>query len=289
MIYKMLQFLTKLFFLLNLLIAQGGTEIYLFDIKSISGQYSIENPINISNNPGYDNQPSFMNNGRSILFSSTRNDQTDIVSYNIRNGKKTWLTNTDGSEYSPQQIGNSKTFSAVRLDIDGTQLLYKYSMYSNRTSVLIPKLKVGYYSWENKNQIYCFILGDPPTFEIYDLKKEDTIYIDNRIGRSIHNVDKNNFVSYISKQNEDWTINTVNKNSRKTQTLTTTLSKSEDLSWISSKTIIMGKENKLYQFELSGNSGWIEIADLSKYGLNKISRIAVSPKNDKVAIVVDEN
>ena len=141
-----------------------------------------------------------MNNGRSILFSSTRNGQTDIVSYNIRNGKKTWLTNTDGSEYSPQQIGNSKTFSAVRLDIDGTQLLYKYSMYSNRTSVLIPKLKVGYYSWENKNQIYCFILGDPPTFEIYDLKKEDTIYIDNRIGRSIHNVDRNDFVSYISNK-----------------------------------------------------------------------------------------
>ena len=51
----------------------------------------------------------------------------------------------------------------------------------------------------------------------------------------------------------------------------------------------MGKENKLYQYELSRNSGWTEIADLSKYGLNKISRIAVSPKKDKVAIVVEEN
>ena len=51
----------------------------------------------------------------------------------------------------------------------------------------------------------------------------------------------------------------------------------------------MGKENKLYQYELSRNSGWTEIADLSKYGLNKISRITVSPKKDKVAIVVEKN
>ena len=84
-------------------------------------------------------------------------------------------------------------------------------------------------------------------------------------------------------------INTVNKKSRETQILTNTLSRSEDLNWITSKTIIMGKENKLYQYELSRNSGWIEIADLSKYGLNKISRISVSPKKDKVAIVVEKN
>ena len=162
-------------------------------------------------------------------------------------------------------------------------------MYSNKSSVLIPKLKVGYYAWANKNQIYCFILGNPPTFEIFDLKTEDKIYIDDQIGRSIHDNNKNNFVSYISKQNKDWTINTVNKKSRETQILTNTLSRSEDLNWITSKTIIMGKENKLYQYELSRNLGWIEIADLSKYGLNKISRIAVSPKKDKVAIVVEEN
>ena len=236
----MLKSTIKLFFLCNVLIAQGDTEVYLFDLISNANNYSIKNPINISNNDGYDNQPSFMKNGRSILFSSTRNGQTDIVSYNVRNGKKTWLTDTDGSEYSPQQIGNSKTFSAIRLDKDGTQLLYKYSMYSNKSSVLIPKLKVGYYAWANKNQIY-------------------------------------------------WTINTVNKKSRETQILTNTLSRSEDLNWITSKTIIMGKENKLYQYELSRNSGWTEIADLSKYGLNKISRIAVSPKKDKVAIVVEEN
>mgnify|MGYP001161281925 FL=1 len=285
----MLKSTIKLFFLCNVLIAQGDTEVYLFDLISNANNYSIKNPINISNNDGYDNQPSFMKNGRSILFSSTRNGQTDIVSYNVRNGKKTWLTDTDGSEYSPQQIGNSKTFSAIRLDKDGTQLLYKYSMYSNKSSVLIPKLKVGYYAWANKNQIYCFILGNPPTLEIFDLKTEDKIYIDDQIGRSIHDNNKNNFVSYISKQNKDWTINTVNKKSRETQILTNTLSRSEDLNWITSKTIIMGKENKLYQYELSRNLGWIEIADLSKYGLNKISRIAVSPKKDKVAIVVEEN
>ena len=50
-------------FLCVLMTAQEATEIYLFDLTEQEGQISINNPINISNNEGYDNQPSFTEDG----------------------------------------------------------------------------------------------------------------------------------------------------------------------------------------------------------------------------------
>ena len=138
----------KIFFVLmtsSILYAQSSTELYLFDFLSKNNKYVIANPVNISKNPGYDNQPSFTKNGRHVLFSSTRNNQTDILSYNIRTDKKKWLTKTEGGEYSPLQIGSSNSFSAIRLDPNGYQRLYKYSMYSKNSKELVKDLKIGYH------------------------------------------------------------------------------------------------------------------------------------------------
>ena len=56
--------------------AQANTEIYLFDLELDHGSPILSNPKNISNNEGYDNQPSFLDD-HTVLFSSTRDGQTD--------------------------------------------------------------------------------------------------------------------------------------------------------------------------------------------------------------------
>src|SRR5690606_11283985 len=85
--------------------AQVNTEIYLFDLTMDKTGPVLSNPKNISNNEGYDNQPSFMDD-HTVLFASTRNGQTDILQFNITQGSTSeWLTNTQtGSEYSPLKI-----------------------------------------------------------------------------------------------------------------------------------------------------------------------------------------
>ena len=95
---KFLLVLLTLFFITAF--AQPATEVYLFELKAVDNLFTVSNPVNISNNRGYDNQPSFMKNGQDVLFTSTRNGQTDIVRYNINKNRKTWLTDTKGSEYS---------------------------------------------------------------------------------------------------------------------------------------------------------------------------------------------
>jgi hypothetical protein len=43
------------------------TEVYLFDLDMSNGKPVLSNPKNISNNPGYDNQPSFWDDDHVLL------------------------------------------------------------------------------------------------------------------------------------------------------------------------------------------------------------------------------
>ena len=81
-----MKLLTFLFisFIPYLAFAQTDIEVYLFDLSYSNGTYTISNPLNISNNPGYDSQPSFTPDGKGVLFSSTRDGQTDVVLYSIQ-------------------------------------------------------------------------------------------------------------------------------------------------------------------------------------------------------------
>src|SRR5689334_6945704 len=64
--------------------AQTGSEIIVFDLKVRKNKVSISNPKNITNHPGYDNQPSFHPKGGFIYYSSFNDDgRSDIKRYNM--------------------------------------------------------------------------------------------------------------------------------------------------------------------------------------------------------------
>jgi len=284
----------KIFLIIILLISsfvksQTDTEIYLFDLIQNDSVLSISNPINISENKGYDNQPSFLIDGSGILYSSTRFDQTDIVLYNIENQTKAWLTNTLGSEYSPLQTPNKKYFSAIYLDNDDTQLLWKYTFRRKKPKVLIENLTVGYHAWLNKNIIVSFVLGDPATLEVSNLKYKIKYPIDKNIGRSIHKIPGSELISFISLEHEDPEIYSINPLNSEKEFLADALEDSQDMAWTTDQTIIMGRDDKLYKLKVGVDKTWIEFASLKPLKLTGITRIAVSPLGNKIAIVVDED
>ncbi|HEY6615749.1 MAG TPA: hypothetical protein VIZ32_14565, partial [Vicinamibacterales bacterium] len=48
------------------------TEVFLASLSVRDAKIEIGKPINISNSPGYDNQPAFTPDGQSVLFTSVR-------------------------------------------------------------------------------------------------------------------------------------------------------------------------------------------------------------------------
>jgi hypothetical protein len=283
-----------IFFLCAAIYAQNGTEIYLFDLVKTEDNYVIKNPVNISNNKGFDNQPSFTEDGNSILFSSVRRGQMDIAQYEIYDDYRTWLTDTEANEFSPQSYPKKKkNFTAVRQESDETQLLYKYSYKNKEPEVLIPNLKVGYYLWLNSKSLVSFVIGDIETLQVSDFKNKIKYPIQKNIGRSLQKMPYDmdigsGLFSFISKDHEDPEIYAINPKTSDTKYLADPLPDSEDLTWTLDGAILMGNEDKIYKLRPGEDKEWTPIIIESNLPIKNITRLVVSPNGTKIAVVVDE-
>lgn len=182
---------------------QAETEVYLFDLEWKDGLPTLTNPKNISNNKGYDNQPSFYDDD-TVLFASTRAGQTDIRRFDIEEGSiSSWVTDTPtGSEYSPLKIPGKKAISAIRLDLDGLQRLYQYDIKTGESALLLD-LKVGYHVWFNDHIIVCSVLvDDRMDLVVSNLKDGSNHTYQKNVGRSLHKIPNTDLISYISKEND---------------------------------------------------------------------------------------
>lgn len=278
-----------LLFLSSLAFSQAGTEIYLFDLKKKGKSYQLSNPINISANKGYDNQPSFLPDGSAVLFASTFEDQTEVVHYQIDTKKKTRLTTTSGSEYSPTVMPNGTAFSSILLEKDGRQLLWQYPIAGGEGKIAIPKLVIGYHCWYDQNTLFSFVLGDQFTLQKSTLSTKKHEVLASNIGRSLHRIPKSKAISYIQKDSTAaWQVKRLDVPTGKTETIIETLEKVEDMAWTPKGTIFMGKGNDLYKFNPKKDKNWVKIANLEGFKLHGITRLAISPKGNKLAIVVNE-
>ncbi|MEM9339520.1 MAG: hypothetical protein AAGA66_12375 [Bacteroidota bacterium] len=276
---KLPSLLTSLF-ICSTLHAQPDTEIYLFDVGE---DLQLTNPVNISSNPGYDNQPSFWEDGKSVLYARTVAGQTEIAHYSIETGATKIITNTlQGSEYSPTQMPDGR-ISSIRLDTTGVQFLYAYDMQGTY-EVLIPDLVIGYHAWINEAALLAFVLDEPPTLQIIDTYSYDSQIIKENIGRSLHKIPGSKEISFVDKSQEPWRIYARDHDGND-RLLTETLEGSEDFCWTpNGEKIFMGKGSKLFYWGAS--SSWTDFFDLATFDLTGITRISISPDGKKLALVL---
>src|SRR5262249_3472162 len=154
--------------------APPASDIYLVDLKrQHNGAMKFSQPMKITNTVGYNNQPSFMPDGKSILYTSIREKQADIFGYDLRTSKTVQNTNTPESEYSPTLMPDGKTISVVRVEADGTQRLWKFPLAGGAPSLILEKTKpVGYHLWIDNYTLALFILGGtgkPNTLQIVEV------------------------------------------------------------------------------------------------------------------------
>ena len=267
--------------------AQANTEIHLFDITSENGQLKVINGKNISNNEGYDSQPHFYNDNV-VLFASTRNGQTDIGNYNVRDNKLSYINNTpQGGEYSPQKIPNSKNVSAVRLDKDGKQRFYEYNFKSGKDKEIIENLVVAYPMWYDKNIVVCSaIVNDSLQLFVSDIKKKTNTFITKEVGRSFHKIPNSNLVSFMKKNGDNWEVWSLHPITKETKFITST-GKVQDICWLPNGSILIPDKNVIYQFNPSKDKNWSLFHRFSDENINNISRITVNSIATKLAITAE--
>ncbi|WKD84777.1 Protein TolB [Polaribacter huanghezhanensis] len=279
-----------LFFLFatSIAVAQTNTEVYLFELNNSKGNWTVGNGKNISNNPGYDSQPYFYSKN-AVIFSSTRNKQTDIAEYNLKTGSIKFINSTpNGGEYSPQRIPKSKDISAVRLDTDGLQRFYKYNYKTGKSTEIIADLKVAYPMWYDKNTaINVVIVGDDLDLIVSELKLKRNTTIQKKVGRSLHKVPNTTFISYINKEKEQWEVTMFNPKSGERRKIIETVGQKEDVCWLPDGTLLIAVGNTIMKFNPVIDKNWSVFHTFPKTKFKNISRILVNSKGTQLALVSD--
>ncbi|WP_299317823.1 nuclear transport factor 2 family protein [uncultured Maribacter sp.] len=266
--------------------AQHGTEVYLANLDLNNDSLKINGVINISQNEGYDNQPSFFSDDK-ILFASTRNRQTDITLYDINDKTTTWLSNTpNGSEYSPLKIPGRDAISSVRLDEDGLQRLYEYDLKTGDSKVLIPNLKVGYHVWYSNDIIVCTVLiENRMDLVVYNLKENTYYTAQKNVGRSLHKILNSKLISFISKDIDKSIIKSLNPSTREINKIITILGETEDVCWTADGSLITANNSDLLTFKPSLDKEWNSLFKFQQTDIHGLSRLAISPNGKFISFV----
>jgi dipeptidyl aminopeptidase/acylaminoacyl peptidase len=265
--------------------APPATDIFLAPLVVGRGHVTVGAPTNITNRPGYDNQPSFTPNARAILFTSIRGDgQADIYRYDIGSKAISQLTHTPESEYSPTVVPDGKRFSVIRVERDSTQRLWSFAMDGSDAELLVPALKpVGYHAWLNQDNVVAFVLGSPNALVLANVRDGHADTLAHNVGRSLAAMRGGEF-SYVQNDGAGPLLRAFNWSTRVSRDLMPLPGGSQDIAWVDGDLVLTGAGSRLLLRD-SHDGNWTEIADLSKYGLTSITRLAVSPDGKWLAIV----
>jgi hypothetical protein len=245
--------------------------------------------VNITDRPGYDNQPAFSPDGGRLLFTSFRGGQTDIYRYDLRSGETSRVTATPESEYSPVVMPGGTTFSTVRVEADGRQRLWAFGLDGTDPRLVLDAVEpVGYHAWGDAHTLVLFVLGDPPTLQQADTRTGKAEIRARHIGRALHPVPGRHAVSFVHKPDDGgWSIQQLAPGTGAVTTLVPTLPGREDYAWLPDGALVMGDGGVLYR-TTPRDGTWEVLADFSALGVTNITRLAADPAGGWLAFVADE-
>jgi hypothetical protein len=269
--------------------APPATDIFLapISISSTDGRPTIGKPINITNRPGYDNQPAFTPDSRGILFTSIHEDgQSDIYRYDLGTKAITRVTATPESEYSATVMPGGQRFSVIRVEHDSAQRLWSFAMDGSDPQLLIPTVRpVGYHAWIDPDNLALFVLGNPNALVHYDLRSGHADTLARDIGRSLaptiggggFSFTAHDSTGAVKLKTMSWPYQTVSE-------LVALPPGSEDIVWAARDLVLSSNGSKLVSWK-PGTTDWQDAVDLGPFGLSRISRLAVSQDGKWLAIV----
>lgn len=269
--------------------AQGGTDIFLAPLDMVEGTLVIGQPVNVTNRPGYDNQPFFTPDGESFYYTSIRGDQADIYRYDIARERSVRITRTEESEFSPTVMIGSTGFSVVQVEPDSVQRLWEFSPDGKGSNLLIHDIEpVGYHAWGDRNKVALFVLGEPHTLQLADVRSGMGIVVAEDIGRCLSKIPGRACISFTHRTaDETWWIEELNVATRRIRPLVRTLSGSEDYAWTPDGAILMAQGSTLYRWPGTGDR-WETLEDFGG-AMGTVTRLAVSPTGNRLAVVADED
>lgn len=273
------------------------TDIWIADLDTRGGKLIVGEAHNITRRDGYDNQPRFLPDGSGLLYSSgiaNEETDTDIFRYDFASGESQQITSTKEPEFSPHRVPGGLGFSVVRAEHDSTSRLWILDDQSDASEVIFPEtVDVAYYTWIDPNRIAMMTEGkESMSLQIgYVNYGEVRPVADVEFGsRTLQLKPGTNQLTLIRKGEDDVReLVLLDLDDFEFTHLAHPKDKSWEFVWTNDGHLLMGQGTALYCYDGKGDGdGWSLVRDFGDTMPGPISRLAVSPDNDKLAIVVWE-
>jgi hypothetical protein len=240
----------------------------------------------ISEQTGYNNQPLFSADGRSVYFTAEREGgQTDVMVYDIYSGRSSTVASTREEEYSPTPIPGSASLSVVRVELDGRQRLWRLDPADGSFSVLLNDIDpVGYHAWLNDRLVAMFIPGDSFSLHWADIGAGSSQMVFDNIGRTLRRHPWNGRVLFVDKNTQPWRIAALNTSSGAMVPVLELYPEHEDFEVDGAGRYWMGSGSRIYRSD-AANEHWLPVADFNAMGIFGITRLGISPNMKMLAFV----
>jgi hypothetical protein len=93
------------------------------------------------------------------------------------------------------------------------------------------------------------------------------------------------FVQKSAPPDSTWIVAALDLGTRAIRPLVRTLQSVDQYAWTPTGVLLMAKGSKLYQWRAAQGGDWQEVRDFSAQGLDNITRLAVSRRGDRLALV----
>lgn len=264
------------------------TDLWLFKLKTEDKKLILGEGKNITSRKGYDNQPFFTPDNKSILYVSIREDnQADVYRYDLGKEQSFQLTKTKESEYSPNYTPDAKSISCVVVEADSTQRLWLYNLDGTVKKCYNEGIdSVGYYSWLSNDTLLYYKLTEPHSLRMFIETGKSDKWICNHPSRAFKFVEGNTFL-YAIKDSVSIQYRYYNSVLRKSEEYANHKSKSEDFVWNKNYGLVKSEGAQLLWYN-STEKNWKLLFDFASKGIKKITRFAFDSKN-KTIVIVDNN
>ncbi|MEM0909629.1 MAG: hypothetical protein AAGJ37_01565 [Pseudomonadota bacterium] len=277
---------------------QPTSNIYLGQVDRSDNGIKVVDVVAVTDNPEYTNQPYFFDEGTLYYTQEIKeNDasQTDIFKYDIAEKSSSNVTQSIESEYSPTPMMDGTGFSVIRVNGDDKQELWKIGFDGQTKMHLVPAIEpVGYHAWTREDKLLLFVLGEPHELVLADPARpdEEGLQIATNIGASIFEMPLTLGHTYtIEDEKGAAPLFWFDPYSNSTVNIGSLPNNAKYYAWSSRAELFTTDNNKLVTMPFIVNGQEIIYTAYSKVQVDSphcqsgISRIALSPYNDKIALV----
>jgi hypothetical protein len=171
--------------------------------------------------------------------------------------------------------------------------LWRFTLTGKDPELVLADVKpVGYHAWADDHTLALFVLGQPATLQLADTRTGKAEILARNIGRSLQPIPGRGTISVVVKESAEQdarptlSIRELDPRTKQLTPLVTAVAGATeaDCAWTPDGLLLMAKDDVLYGWR-RGATEWTRVADLGALGLKGVSRLAVSPKGDRIAIV----